>query len=56
MRTAERCTGGAARLCLGGVWVFVVGCALRIVPVPIEPHLTALDHGGAAPPPTHAAS
>jgi len=48
MRTAERCTGGAARLCLGGVWVFVVGCALRIVPVPIEPHLTALEDGGAA--------
>ena len=46
MRTAERCTGGAARLCLGMVWVFLLGCALRITPAPIEPHLSALEDGG----------
>ncbi len=36
------------RLCLGMVWVLVVGCALHIEPAPIEPHLSALEDGGSA--------
>ncbi len=46
MRVAERFLGATSRLLLGTAWIFVVGCALRITPAPIEPHLSAVPNRG----------